>query len=91
MGELMDDDVVNDRLRCHYQLQLEAEVAFVGAASPTGLLASYDNLAVGKPQARTCLLRLSSYEFGSLRPVPLLQFTYCELFRNKSRLFTNTE
>jgi len=74
MGKLMDDDVVNDRLRGHYKLPVKAKVAFIGAATPTGLLPSYENSVIGEPQASTQFVRPLLYQFRSLHSIPLLQY-----------------
>jgi hypothetical protein len=70
--ELMCDDIVNNRLRCHYELPVKAKVTFVGAASPTSLLPPYDKPVVGKPKSSAQLLCLCPYKFGSLHAIPSL-------------------
>ena len=80
MGKLMDDDVVNDRLRCHYELPVKAKVAFVGAATPTGLLPSYENSAIGEPQASACLLCFFPYRSPPLVYAMIVVETSCFTF-----------
>jgi hypothetical protein len=50
VGKLMNDDILNDRLRRHDELPVEVEVAFMGAATPTSLHPSYGQAAIFDPQ-----------------------------------------
>lgn len=70
----MDDDVVNDRLRCHHELPVKAKVAFMGTTTPTGLLPPYDNSVIGEPQASAQFVYPLLYQFRGLHPIPLLHY-----------------
>ena len=72
MGEFVDDNVVNDRLRCHYQLPIEAKVALIGAATPAGPLASYEKSLIGEPQTSAQCACPLLHQLCGLYPVPLL-------------------
>ncbi len=47
VGKLMDDKVVNNRLRCHHELPVKVEIIFPRAATPAGLSSSYSQPTVG--------------------------------------------
>ena len=49
VGKLMDDNVVNNKLRCHHELPVKVEITFPGAATPAGLSSSYSQPTVGNP------------------------------------------
>ena len=59
MGKLMDDNVVNDRLRHHQELPVEVEIAFPGAATPTSLRSSYTQPAGSASTANMPITGLS--------------------------------
>ena len=46
MGELMDDNVVNDRFRRHQELPVEVEIALLRTTTPTGFCSSYAQSAI---------------------------------------------
>ena len=50
MGEFMDDNVVDDRLRRHDEFPIQVDVAFLGAATPSSLRPPYTQPIVGSPE-----------------------------------------